>query len=87
MIKRFIEDVQSLPPERKKIINERIDELAKCLNTKNYNPPSLDFKPLKTPYKCSTHELDAWSDLDARRIFGHFEKRVFVLDRLDKGLH
>lgn len=35
----------------------------------------------------STHEMDAWADLDAKRIFGHFEGGIFVLDKLEKGLH
>ena len=34
-----------------------------------------------------THEMDAWADQDAKRIFGHFEEGCFVLDRLAKALH
>ncbi len=86
--KEFLKTAQSLPPERKVIINERIDQLVKHLYAEDYNPRSLDFKELKgKPLKQSTHEVDAWSDLDAQRIFGHFEGGKFVLDRLDKGLH
>jgi hypothetical protein len=35
----------------------------------------------------STHECDAWSDGDARRIFAHFDGDILILDALDKGLH
>ncbi len=34
----------------------------------------------------STNEMDAWSDRDAKRIYGHFEEDVFVIDRLYKKL-
>jgi hypothetical protein len=37
--------------------------------------------------KGSTHEIDAWHDGGAKRIFGHYEGGVFVLDRLDEALH
>jgi hypothetical protein len=30
---------------------------------------------------------DAWSDGDAKRLFGHYEDEVFVLDRLGDALH
>lgn len=43
------------------------------------------------PLPPSTHELDAWADQDARRIFCHWENdpslgQVLVLDRLGPGL-
>lgn len=68
-------------------INERLIDLARHLEDSRYNPPRLDFKPLKGKHDPSTHECNAWSDKDARRIFGHFEGEVFVLDDLQKGLH
>jgi len=85
----FQKTFASLPPDRKIIVNERLDQLSRCLATnQNYNPKSLDFKALKkNPCPPSTHECDAWSDLDAKRIFGHFEHETFVIDKLDKGLH
>ena len=85
---KFKKDVKSLPSDRVEIVNNRIDQLNRHLDQKGYNPDSLDFKQLKgNAMKPSTHEMDAWTDLDARRIFGHFEKEVFVLDRLAQGLH
>lgn len=84
----FKKDVKALSPDRIEIVNIRIDQLNRHLNESSYNPDSLDFKKLKgVSMKPSTHEMDAWADLDARRIFGHFEKGVFVLDRLARGLH
>lgn len=85
---KFEKEVQKLPKDRKKIINCRIDQLNKYFfNTKD-NPASLDFKQLKgTPKLPSTHEIDAWSDKDAQRIYGHFDKKCFVLDALARGLH
>lgn len=88
--KTFIKSVENLPSDRCILINERLDQLAKNLENnpaKSYNPASLDFKQLKGKNGVLTHELDAWPDKDAKRIFGHFEKDVFVLDKLDKALH
>jgi putative CRISPR-associated protein (TIGR02619 family) len=74
--------------ERRIMVNDKIDQLARHLESSNYNPPSLDFKPLKgNPLPPATHEMDAWADQDAKRIFGHFENEVFILDKLDKALH
>ena len=74
-------------------INDRLDNLARYLETKDeqqekYNLASLDFKPLRNdPYPPSTHEIDAWADQDAKRMFGHYEGDIFVLDKLDRALH
>lgn len=90
--KSFEESVRKLAPDRFIHINDRIDQLAKNLETNGqYNPQSLDFKPLKgNPRPPSTHEMDAWADQDAKRIFGHFDhdrSDIFVLDKLDRALH
>ncbi|QEP41826.1 hypothetical protein D5085_00880 [Ectothiorhodospiraceae bacterium BW-2] len=85
---RWQPSVSKLPAERCKQVNERIDQLVKHLYQESYNPASLDFKQLKGKSMLpSTHEMDGWADGDARRIYGHFEGGVFVLDRLDKALH
>jgi putative CRISPR-associated protein (TIGR02619 family) len=84
---RFEESVRGLPSDRLRLVNERLDDLAVCLE-RGDNRNRLDLKPLRgNPRPPSTHECDAWADQDARRIFGHFEGEVFVLDRLDKALH
>lgn len=84
----FEKSVQKTSADRCTDVNQRIDDLARFLETSDYNINSLDFKPLQgNPKPPSTHECDAWADQDARRIFGHFEDDVFVLDVLDRGLH
>ncbi|MCS6958619.1 MAG: putative CRISPR-associated protein [Pseudanabaenaceae cyanobacterium SKYGB_i_bin29] len=84
---RFLDSTKGLMTDRYVILNCRIDQLACYLERPDQpNPNSLDFKLIKNPYPPSTHEMDAWSDLDAKRLYGHFEDNVFVLDRLDKHL-
>jgi CRISPR/Cas system-associated protein Csm6 len=84
----FEKSVRDLEPQRRAIVNDRIDDLAGYLEGKGANLRSLDFKMLKgNPMPPSTHEMDAWADQDAKRMFGYFENDVFVLDRLDNALH
>ena len=68
--KQFEKDVAELVAARCVIINERLDQLARCLEKgKSYNLSSLDFKPLQGgAYKGSTHECDAWADQDLSLI-------------------
>ncbi len=84
----FEKSVRDLEPQRRAMVNDRIDDLAGYLEGNGANLRSLDFKMLKgNPMPPMTHEMDAWADQDAKRIFGYFENDVFVLDRLDKALH
>ncbi len=84
---KFKKSTGGLPSDRLSILNERIDDLAVYLE-QGKNPPRLDFKPLRgNPRPPSTHECDAWADQDAKRIFGHYDNSVFVLDELAQGLH
>lgn len=86
--KRFEESIRGLSKERIITINRRIDDLACHLVKTNQNIRSLDFKKLQgNPKPPSTHECDAWHDQDTKRLFGHFEANVFVLDCLDHALH
>lgn len=89
----FIANVQGLPRDRLSIINARLDDLTKFLQSNGeYNPSSLRFHKLEgKPFKGqssakSTHECYAWSDQDAKRIYGHFEGKVFVIDKLGSHL-
>lgn len=83
----FLKSVEGLARDRIRMVNERIDDLTKYFLS-SHNPPRLDFKELKgNPKPPSTHEMDAWADRDAKRIYGHFENDIFVLDCLDKALH
>jgi len=80
----FQASLRRQPPEFIYLINERIMDLAVCLETR-HNPRSLDFKPLQgDPCPPSTHEADVWS---GKRLFGHFEGKVFVLDRMGDHLN
>ena len=84
---KFKRSSSNLNADRIKQVNERIDDLARFVKTKE-NPKRLDFKALKgKDYPGSTHELDAWADQDAKRIFCHYEHDVIVFDALDKALH
>jgi len=88
--KDFEGSVRGLPPDRCYNVNRKMEVLAQFLEKgEKYNTKALDFKALRgNPIPPSTHEIDAWSDLDARRCFGHYEAEgVFVIDRLDKALH
>jgi len=83
---RFERSVREIAPDRRVIINVRIDDLARYLETgRTINPSSLDFKVLHgNPMPPSTYECDAWADQDAKRLFGHFEDTTFVLDKLER---
>ena len=84
--KTFERSVSDLPRDRIALINKRMDQLARYLMKKE-NPGSLDFKTIRGDVMPpSTHEMDAWSDKDAKRIYGHFEEDVFVIDRLYRKL-
>lgn len=86
---QFKRSLEDLAPDRLRHVNERLDQLVRHLEEgETYNPSSLIFKKLEGgDYKGSTHECNAWADQDAKRLFGHYENGVYVLDRLNKGLH
>jgi putative CRISPR-associated protein (TIGR02619 family) len=88
----FVTTLQGLNGQRIRQINEKIDDLARYLESnRTINPPSLDFKELKGGARQgSTHEIDAWRDGSAKRLFGHFDRikpSHFIIDRLDNALH
>lgn len=68
---KFLTSTRDLSGERKAIINERIDDLARYLLSNRQQPISrLDFKALEgNPRPPATHEIDAWADGSAKRIF------------------
>ncbi len=84
----FEKSVQDLPPDRRRLINERLDDLANYLESnRKAMPSSLNLQKLVgKPVAGSTHEFYAWSDQDARRGFGHFRGETFVVDQLGKHL-
>lgn len=78
---------QNLTPNLMATLNQRLDELSLVVRSRRDNLSSLDFKPLKgNPKPPSTHECDIWSG-DERRLFGHYEGDVFVVDGIERGLH
>lgn len=85
---QFNKDTKGLAPDRYFYLNEQLDNLAKYLDTdRKQCPDSLSFKKLTgSPINGSNHEFYAWSDRDARRVYGHFKGKVFVLDSLGKHL-
>lgn len=86
---RFQSDVAAIGSERLEILNYRLDQLSRYLESNgDYNPLSLDFKKLKgKPHPQATHECDAWSDKDAKRLYGHFEATgTFIVDSLSSHL-
>ena len=85
----FAKDVKDLPADRVYEINKRMDELAQHLEQEGHpNPASLNCHPLegKAVPGC-THEIYAWSDRDARRIFGIcYGHKRFEIKKLGKHL-
>lgn len=69
-------------------VNEAFDEFSAHIDHGRPLPKSRTFKPLRgDPVPGSTHELYAWSDGAAGRLFGHFvDGGVFVFDRLESHL-
>jgi putative CRISPR-associated protein (TIGR02619 family) len=86
--KKFKGDCEELKEDRRKILNERLDDLAVYLESnREINLNGLRVKKIEGNEKApSTHEFKAWSDQDAKRVFFHYEGKVAVLDALDKGL-
>lgn len=83
----FERSISGLEKRRLREINVRIADVARFLET-GKALKSTDFKAIKGPkHGGSTHEMDAWHDGDARRIFGHYEGERFKLDQLDTALH
>ncbi len=83
----FAHSTQGLDERRMRQINAKIDDLARFIET-GQSLRSLDFKAIKGgAHKGSTHEIDAWHDGDAKRLYGHYADEVFILDRLDAALH
>jgi putative CRISPR-associated protein (TIGR02619 family) len=84
---QFVRDVNNLPANRKKEINERIDQLYQYIVSNGMqNPDSLSFHQLQGNHVGSTHEFYAWSDGAAKRIYCHYEDNVIVIDRLGEHL-
>lgn len=82
----FEKSVSDLASDRVFLINEHIDDFCRWLE----RGLSLKRSPVKKIQgkkpASSTHELYAWSDKDARRIFLHEEEGTWVFDELEGHL-
>ena len=79
-----------LQPDRLDKLNQRLDDLARFLET-GENLQRLDFKQLQgNPIPPCTHEFDVWGDQEYRG-FGRYENvgggEVFVVERIARSLH
>lgn len=78
---------QNLTSDQLSMLNRRLDQLHLVVRDPSKNVKGLDFKSLVgNPRPPSTHECDIWSG-DERRLFGHFEEDIFVIDSIARGLH
>jgi putative CRISPR-associated protein (TIGR02619 family) len=77
-----------LTAEQKVQVNEGLDEFSAYVDQERPLLKSRTFKKLQgNPKRGSTHELYAWSDGGAGRLFGHYDTDgVFVFDSLDGHL-
>ena len=83
---RFFASTSVLSPRKTRWINERMDDLATALET-GQAVKRLDLKKLRgTPKPGLTHEIDAWADGGARRIYGTLDGGVFTADHLGDHL-
>lgn len=86
---KFQDSLAGLEKDRLRMVNEKIDDLAVYLENKTGRSlTSLDFKPLQgNPKPPCTHEMDAWHDGSAMRLFGYYQSETFLIDHLGKALH
>lgn len=82
--KRIERDARNFSRDERRQINERLAELARLLHDGHTNLARLDLKKLNAPHGDSTHECDAFG---GKRLFGHFDHDVFVVDKIAEGLH
>lgn len=84
---KFAKSIEQLPPERIAMVNARIDDLCVFIETGREPKKSATFKQIVgKPRPGQTHEMYAWSDQDARRLYGAYDGNTFVLDELGKHL-
>lgn len=70
--------VNSFDPPLRVRVNERLDDLARFLET-GVNPRNLRFHELEgTPVTGSSHEFYLWTDKDAARGFGAYDGELFI---------
>jgi putative CRISPR-associated protein (TIGR02619 family) len=66
----FLKSCENETPKHKRQINEAIDLLAQFKEKDDHsNPESLNYHPIQNGQNGETHEIYAWSDEDAKRIY------------------
>ena len=86
---KFADSVKNLESDRLLILNRRIDELVRYLESNKKDMlKALSFKAItKKAKSASTHEFYAWSDQNARRVYCHYDvDGTLILDELDEHL-
>lgn len=78
LTKNFLKMAEDCGPDERRLINERLDDLAHCVEM-GFNPKRLSFKALEEKSSAS-HQFYLWSGSGAGRAFGHFEGETFVVD-------
>ncbi|MDR3055908.1 MAG: hypothetical protein LBU53_11030 [Zoogloeaceae bacterium] len=70
---RFLDSCKNISGKQRRQINRALDLLAQCKESPNHpNPNSLHYQPIRQPPSYApdaSHEIYAWNDGDARRIF------------------
>lgn len=73
-------------PQKIYEMNDQIDKLILYLKSNNQKHiRSLNFQEVQS--KKDIFEFKAWDDGQGFRFFGHYEGGVFVIDKLQRGLH
>lgn len=88
---RFRSEAARLTPDRLRQVNHALRALESYLAGERSAGGRLGFKSIhERPHPDATHELRAWQDGDAKRLYGHFEgdepRPIFVIDLLGKHL-
>lgn len=78
-------DFEKLPPARRRKVHEALDALSASLDEVRPLLKSETFKTIRNKLP-STHELYAWSDSGAGRIFGHYDQGRFLVDSIGDHL-
>lgn len=78
---------ETLEKKQKIHVNDAMDDFSAHLDNNRALLKAHKFDTIKgNPVPGSTHELYAWSDGAAGRLFGHYENGIFVFDKLGKHL-
>lgn len=84
----FLDEARDLPPDRREIVNRRLDDLTLATDPKKRtNPNSLSLKPLQgKPIPGATHQFYLWQDREGARGFGRFDGARFTVTAMGPHL-